>query len=288
MPSRGHLPSSETDHEVDDGLRLRTAVGNVPQWLLRMQAGAGNRAATAFVAQRRADGATPVQRAEVTPEELGVSSADAVDSEPPVAAPSGTGEGAAPGDLPPEEASVQRQPVVQRDGRLCSPYNGYSAPIPVATYNCAGLAHRTYDYKSLTNTRALLAGGRSIGAAAKCSAGQVKHWLWEYDVRLEDSSGNRTPPSADFHTVAGVSDSGGNDPTDVYSKNGARPIYGPGTGPSFRPVAREQARENNPQEKLVTDNAGRPIYKIRENMVESCYCLACPSTTGPIQGPPAP
>ena len=256
---------------------------------------AGNRAVTSLLAQREvAPTAQDTTTAQPSLAEFGLTPADAVDSELPSAATGTTA--AAPAA---ESAEVQRRAgphSVQRSGTKdavlqrvlgsCAAYNGYSTTVPLASYNCAGLAHRTYDYKGLAATRALLS---RAGAGSGATAGQIKHWLWEYDVWLEDSTGNRiTTPSADFHTVAGEVPAGGGAPAEVYSKNGARPVFGPGTGPSFKPAAREQARRNDPSDALATDSAGRPIYKLRQNITESVFAVNCPSQTAPTQGPPAP
>lgn len=188
-----------------------------------------------------------------------------------------------------ESVSVSRQQAVTVQRHPCPPYNGYSAPVPVESFNCAGLAHRTYDFKSLPDTKALLAGGQAIGGGAHCTAGQVKHWLWEYDLFLEDGLGRRrSQDSHDFHTVAGMAGAGGADPVDVYTKNGHRPIHGPGTGPGFRPPPRDRATSNDSHEAPASDANGNPLFKVRNNMVETCHCLACPSQNPPQQGPPPP
>jgi len=186
--------------------------------------------------------------------------------------------------------SEPRGTVLQRANGgtpTCPPYDGYSTVVPVTKYNCSGLAHRTYDNRGLAATTPLLAAGATIGCAARCPAGAVKHWLWQYDMAGE-LGGKIIPPSIrDFHTVAGAAGQGGADPTNVFSKNGFRPVYGPGTGPGFRPPAREPNTKNDPSEAQIFYN-GIPTFKVRSNVSESCYCLSCPSQDAPLQGPPAP
>jgi hypothetical protein len=106
------------------------------------------------------------------------------------------------------------------------------------------LANATVEdgYKSLAATKAFLAQGSSIGCATSCDyVGMVKHWLWEFDSRIEDSSGkvlpqlvNGVPADSwhDFHTVAGptAGDPVAMESDEFYSKDGQRPVYGPGTG----------------------------------------------------------
>ncbi len=160
----------------------------------------------------------------------------------------------------------------------CPAYDSVDTTIDVETYNCAGLAHRTYTYMSLSEAKRRLSAGSSISCSSQCSPCQVKHWLWEYDLHLEDADGNHLTRGSnrDFHTVAGRCDNQGNDPADVRSKNGARPLEGPGRGQSFRPANRDEARSNDRHAVIARDSRGRPIYKVRTNFTETCYCLPCP------------
>ncbi|NML16841.1 DUF4157 domain-containing protein [Azohydromonas sp. G-1-1-14] len=174
----------------------------------------------------------------------------------------------------------------QSDGRLsrqqlrrtpCSSYPGYDASVNRLSYNCAGLALRTYRFTSPPS--AVYADmakefDRLVCPVGNCGAGQVKFWLWTYDIRTEDDLGNVVDPTwRDFHIVGGRMDGAGNDPTNVYGKNGPRPIHGPGTGPSFRPAGRDRAldRDDNPGD---APN-GRPLYKVRTNMREVISCGDC-------------
>ncbi len=175
--------------------------------------------------------------------------------------------------------------VQQSDGRIsrqirrtaCSSYPGYDASIDRHTYNCAGLAMRTYQFTSPPS--AVYAEMRNnfttpYCPAGNCQAGEVKFWLWTYDIRVEDDQGKVIQPTwQDFHIVGGRVDAAGNDPTNVYSKNGPRPIHGPGTGPSFGPGSKDLALDldDNPG----TTPQGRPVYKVRSNMREEISCAGC-------------
>ena len=162
---------------------------------------------------------------------------------------------------------------------LCPPYWRWETPRDAETFNCAGLAHRTYDFKSLAAARTALSTGRTIGCGSPCNSGEVKHWMWEFDTHVEDHTGRRlTRTSHDFHTVSGVAfgDPVPQDPTDVYSTDGRRPVHGPATGYSFRPLAREQAKMNDASERLQKDAAGNPVFWILYNYRTSCHCLPCP------------
>jgi hypothetical protein len=175
---------------------------------------------------------------------------------------------------------------------LCPLYYRYDSSKDVEKYNCAGLAHRAYTMMDLDEDKKRLFS--KLGTCAtSCKTGDVKHWIWEYKLNFEDADGNgidascaqngvcqttkSSTSSPDFHTVAGVSDLTGNDPTDVYSKNGRRPVYGPATGPSFKPPAKEHATLSNKNETKMYDTSGRPIYKIRKNISEGSYCVPCTS-----------
>ena len=140
----------------------------------------------------------------------------------------------------PESASGQRllaheltHVVQQSEGRLarqiqrqtsCSSYPGYNTSANLRTYNCAGLALRTYRFISppsavLNAIAANFIGPRTPSGGA-CDPTAVKFWLWQYDLGFEDDRGNSIAAAQpDFHIVAGQVDFMGNDPTDVYSKN---------------------------------------------------------------------
>ncbi len=165
-------------------------------------------------------------------------------------------------------------------GMNCPPYASYDGSRDLSTYNCAGLAHRNYDFKSLANTKIALTKGSNVACGTPCDhVGVVKHWLWEYDIRMEDSDGKVVASTwQDFHTVGGPTDGDpvAKDSDEFYTKNGARKVYGPGTAPSFKPVPKDQALKNEPAETPIVDEKGKPIYKVRSNIKESCYCLPCP------------
>lgn len=138
----------------------------------------------------------------------------------------------------------------------------------VATFNCVGLACRTYEYQGDLNQylEFLRRGRRLTRSSENCKPNELKFWLWTYDLSLVDEDGNQlSSPSRDFHTVAGQMDRNGKDPTNVYSKNGRRPIHGPSTGPTFKPPDRERATANTPTENLINTSDGRPVYKTRTN-----------------------
>lgn len=272
-------------HASDD--RDRTAAPRVQRLvtanpMLRLQASAGNRAVASLFVQRDA---------ELSLADAGYSPADIADNELPEAV-AGRADGGGPAAVEPEagvqalsaDAAVQRDAVVQRVAHKCPAYDGYSAPVALDSYNCSGLAHRSYTYNGLSTAKSLLSGH----AASSFTEGQIKHWFWEYDLHAEDNTGAKSPANPDFHTVAGEVGVGGADPSDVFSKNGKRPVIGPGSGPGFKPAARERAQENTPQAKPAVAPNGGPLFVVRENIKESTYALSCPSTNAPLQGPPAP
>jgi Domain of unknown function (DUF4157) len=179
--------------------------------------------------------------------------------------------------------------VQQTDGRIsrqiqratrCNAYPGYDASISLSTYNCAGLALRTYGYLSPPSTVYNEIAKHFINpqtpSGGSCGPGRVKFWMWQYDLSFEDNTGAAVgSTSPDFHIVAGVTDLTGADPSNVYSKNGRRPVYGTGTGPSFRPPARERATANNASETPLDAPNGGPLYKIRSNITQHITCADC-------------
>jgi Domain of unknown function (DUF4157) len=179
-------------------------------------------------------------------------------------------------------SGVGRQ--IQRSGNggaNCPPYASYDKSADLKKYNCAGLAHRSYDFKSLVDTNAILSSATKVACGTPCDhIGVVKHWLWVYDVHYQDSNGT-TAAGQDFHTVGGPTDGdpAPKDSDEFFSKNGKRPVYGPGTAPSFKPPAKEQATLSDPSEAPQFDKKGNPIYKLRSNFKESCFCIPCPKAT---------
>jgi len=162
----------------------------------------------------------------------------------------------------------------------CNSYKGYNSSAGLDTYNCAGLALRTYaDIAPASKVPGAIMSNFSMAnspGSTGCAAGDVKFWLWEYDLGAEDDKGNTLAKGKpDFHVVAGRVGSGGADPTDVYSKNGHRPVYGPGTGPGFKPPTREPNTSNDKSETPKTLPDGTPIIKVRSNMTESLTCAKC-------------
>ncbi len=173
---------------------------------------------------------------------------------------------------------VARQGTPPASGAVtaCSKYKGYDSSVSLTVYNCAGLALRTYTFIApAADVRNAIAANFKP-ATGSGGANQVKFWLWEYTVHTEDDKGKSLGASwDDFHIVAGLMGAKGKDPKDVYSKNGRRPVYGPGTGPGFKPAARERATSNDPSEKEMSTNDGRPIFKVRSMMTETILTAEC-------------
>lgn len=165
----------------------------------------------------------------------------------------------------------------------------------IQSFNCAGLATRTFTYMGLDDLKKkFLSKGKQIPCKEKCVKCQIKFWLWEYKLHLEYVKFGvvrKTQPNPDFHVVSGrVSCKDGSDLANVFSKNGARAIKGPGLGSNYKPAVREQRRENNAQEKLqyydaridnvVIYKTQSPLIGVRTNIKESCYCVDVEDTEG--------
>lgn len=184
------------------------------------------------------------------------------------------------------ESGISRK--IQRN-TSCTSYPGYSAATPLNTYNCAGLALRTYQNTAPPTAvyAAIMANFTGAGTpttGANCRGGAVKFWLWEYEMHMEndlnqtiqqvDLQGRPFTTWRDFHIVAGRADAAGADPTDVYTKNGFRRVHGPGTGPSFQPAARERALSNDASE-TPGSIGGRAVFKVRTGMTQDISCAMC-------------
>lgn len=177
--------------------------------------------------------------------------------------------------------------VQQSEGRLsrqiqrttsCSSYPGYNSSVALNTYNCAGLAIRNYQYISPPSAVYNSISANFIAPespSGSCNSGGVRFWMWQYDLHVENDLGTvLSTASPDFHIVAVQTGPTGAAPTDAYSKNGRRPVYGPASGPSFKPAARERSTSNDSSETPSTHN-GRPVYKVRSNMIEEITCAEC-------------
>lgn len=136
------------------------------------------------------------------------------------------------------------------------------------TYNCSGLAFKTYIFTGMPVTKAILAGMTKLASCSdKCKPYQYKFFFWEYDVSLTDlTTGVTGPANRDFHIVGGQTDSKGEGPSQAVSKNGKRPVEGPKPPKNWFPVS-EMARENNHTNKIVPN-----VFKNRTNHVETCFC----------------
>lgn len=166
-------------------------------------------------------------------------------------------------------------------GMSCPFFRGYDRSKPLESYNCSGLAFRTYGKHNLDDTKEILqTRGSKVNCGTPCDrVGMIKFWLWEYDVREEDSSGRVLIQwGRSFHTVAGptAGDPSPKDSDEFYSKNSERPVYGPSTALRFKPPARERATSDDPAETPAVDPQGNPAYWVRWNLKESCYCFPCP------------
>jgi hypothetical protein len=127
---------------------------------------------------------------------------------------------------------LSRQIIRAPNHTRCAAYPGYDASVDRLTYNCAGLALRTYRFTSPPSAVYSDMGAEffnPVCPAGDCSPSQVEFWLWEYDIYTEDDLGTIVDPTwRDFHIVGGRMDASGANPTNVYSKNWRRPIHGPG------------------------------------------------------------
>ncbi len=156
------------------------------------------------------------------------------------------------------------------------PYNGYDQSKDVESYNCGGLALRTYTRMKLAEVKGELAKRKATelkpGEAAK--PGEVKVYLWEYKVTPEDRLGNPLGPSwRDYHVVAGTTDENGNEQPNSYSKNGRRPVTGPDVPSSQKPPTRERSTTDNKQAAPQSTPDGRALYKHRTGYQEHVYSM---------------
>jgi hypothetical protein len=137
--------------------------------------------------------------------------------------------------------------------------------IDITTYNCAGLAFRSYRYMTLAEVRDVLSHCQELPRPdAPCPAGWVKIWAWEYDVHRETDAGLISASRKDGHVVAGRTNPvDGKGPSLVYSKYAGGPIAVPAPPRSWAPPAREEVGRNA---------FGQKVFVVRQNCVERWYC----------------
>jgi len=172
--------------------------------------------------------------------------------------------------------------LVDPDGLLLWPPRAPNPPVanppidptvPIRNYNCGGLAFRNYDYLGEDAVETVLSGFRQLGSCDdQCKPCEIKCWFWQYIIRIVDGHGRTISTHPDFHIVCGECSIDGEDPSDVYGKNGPGPIVGPSPGGSHRPPGEETLRgiPLRPEQMRI---------KRRENMKETCWCT-------PISGLP--
>ncbi|HEU4471644.1 MAG TPA: DUF6443 domain-containing protein [Flavisolibacter sp.] len=152
-------------------------------------------------------------------------------------------------------------------------FKSYDRTKDVESYNCAGLAFRTYRWMNLDEVEAIV----KTHGKKTAQEGDIKVWLWTYDVHLELEDGTvASAKSSDFHIVGGRVQPGGKDPVDVYTKNGARPVFGPGKPLKWKPAAKDQARANN-KSNAPQFYKGQKVMKVRTSMVQRIFILPCKS-----------
>lgn len=155
-------------------------------------------------------------------------------------------------------------------------YKDYDRTRDVETYNCAGLAFRNYQYMGDVNVVInILEKNKKTGPGKE---GDIKFWLWTYDIHLELEDGTvMSQTSQDFHIVSGVIGPGGKDPTSIFTKNGARPVFGPGKPLDWKPAAKGDQYTSNNRFNTPAFYNGRKVMRVRTNMVQRIYVLPCRS-----------
>jgi len=115
-------------------------------------------------------------------------------------------------------------PGVEGDRR--SKWSSYDKSIDVETYNCIGLAFRTYeDLQNLDDIKNFL---EKNNRGKKGKEGDIQFVLWEYEITyISEKTGEVIYSGREAHLVAGVITKEGVDPDNVYSKNGHWPVFGP-------------------------------------------------------------
>lgn len=118
--------------------------------------------------------------------------------------------------------------------------------VDVETFNCAGLALRTYQDLNPDKFIPFLEANNKEGPADE---GDIKFYFWEYNYVISDDKDNVfQKPSYDFHIISAPLGSDGNEMDNFYSKNGQRPVYGPTKSNNWIPAIKERVTESNKYE----------------------------------------
>jgi hypothetical protein len=145
-------------------------------------------------------------------------------------------------------------------------YNTVDPTKDVRTYNCAGLADRTYKpyQREEVLDRIQKANGREVDCSKPCNPGEIRQILWTYQLTITDKSGKVLRSRETFHTVAGRCNSAG-ELGSVPSKNGPRPLD------PEKPADEHKPPRTSPH----TDSLGKPSgwTATRTGMVKQCFCI---------------
>jgi len=153
-------------------------------------------------------------------------------------------------------------------------YSTVDPTIDVETYNCYGLAMRTYEFIGDLHGEVIPTLKKQSIPELDAVPGDLKLTLWTYDLHLEDSKGTKlSPTSNDFHIVGGLVQESGDASTNVYSKNGRRPVFGPGKANEFKPLTAGPVETNDRQAIEQMDSFGKPLVKVRTNMEEHIFYI---------------
>jgi len=135
------------------------------------------------------------------------------------------------------------------------------------SYNCTGFAFKDYVFRGLAGTKAVYATMTKLADCSKpCSPFFYKFFIWDYDLEnVNNVTGASSGVGRDFHTVSGQTDSKGNGPAQVMSKNGQRPVEGPKPPLDWKPVTA-------PLSHPITGQPVPGFTTRRTGHVEECFC----------------
>ncbi|HEX3035145.1 MAG TPA: DUF4157 domain-containing protein [Thermodesulfobacteriota bacterium] len=133
-------------------------------------------------------------------------------------------------------------------------------------YNCAGFAFKDYQFHPLPATKAIYSTMTQLSNCSDpCKPYQHKFWFWEFKWQGIEPNGRRTHIQPDFHTVGGQTNSKGEGPYQVMSKNGERPVEGP------QPPLNWEPKSGTPTDQIT----GQPIWGAYKHVFDiklKCFC----------------
>ena len=151
-------------------------------------------------------------------------------------------------------------------------YSTYDDQKPVHLYNCFGLAMRTHNWHNIKQKDIAFLQKQSVNEY-DAQPGDLLLTLWTFDLTSQLGPYGEPDPDIDydFHIVGQVIGLDGSVSAEIFSKDGARPVYQQKLD-VFRPLPLQQYYKNLPtgEADVFLD---KPVMAVRKNIVETQFII---------------